>query len=124
MIETIAEQAREPAFAGPHTATKPRVLLRQLLAEITPGDLNHFLYTSGGAEAIKIARGYTGRHKILSRYRSCHGANYGAVAATGDPRRWVLTLIYPMLSYENMSLTFVQARGRQCSRGMRSVKSY
>ncbi len=99
VIEAIIEQARELAFAGPHMATKPRAILGRLLAEITPGDLNHFLYTLGGAEAnenaIKIARAYTGRHKILSRYRSYHGATYGALAATGDPRRcaWEPTIM-------------------------------
>ncbi len=63
----------------------------RLLSEITPGNLDHFLYTLGGADAnenaIKLARAYTGRHKILSRYRSYHGASLGALAATGDPRR-------------------------------------
>ena len=91
VIEAIVDQARELPFAGPQMATKPRALLGKLLAEITPGDLNRFLYTLGGADAnenaIKLARAYTGRPKILARYRSYHGATYGAVAATGDPRR-------------------------------------
>jgi taurine--2-oxoglutarate transaminase len=51
-----------------------------------------FFFTNGGADAnenaIKIARAYTGRHKILARYRSYHGGTYGAIALTGDPRRW------------------------------------
>ncbi len=92
VIEAIVEQARELVFAGPGMATKPRALLGALLAEITPGDLNRFLYTLGGADAnenaVKLARAYTGRHKILSRYRSYHGATHGAMALTGDPRRW------------------------------------
>jgi taurine--2-oxoglutarate transaminase len=91
VVEAIVEQARELAFAGPGMATKPRAILGKLLAEITPGDLDKFLYTLGGAEAnenaIKLARAYTGRHKILARYRSYHGASSGAMAATGDPRR-------------------------------------
>jgi taurine--2-oxoglutarate transaminase len=92
VVEAIAEQARELVFAGPGMATRPRALLGKLLAEITPGDLNRFFYTLGGAEAnenaVKLARAYTGRHKILSRYRSYHGATFGAMALTGDPRRW------------------------------------
>jgi len=92
VIEAIAAQAHELVFAGSGMATKPRALLGKLLAEITPGDLNRFLYTLGGAEAnenaIKLARAYTGRHKILARYRSYHGATHGAMALTGDPRRW------------------------------------
>jgi taurine--2-oxoglutarate transaminase len=91
VVEAIVEQARELAFAGPGMATKPRAILGKLLAEITPGDLDKFLYTLGGAEAnenaLKLARAYTGRHKILARYRSYHGASSGAMAATGDPRR-------------------------------------
>ncbi|MGB9800294.1 MAG: aminotransferase class III-fold pyridoxal phosphate-dependent enzyme [Thermanaerothrix sp.] len=91
VIEAIVRQARELPFAGPHMATRPRARLGQLLAEITPPGLTKFLYTLGGADAnenaIKLARGYTGRWKILARYRSYHGATYGAIAATGDPRR-------------------------------------
>jgi taurine--2-oxoglutarate transaminase len=66
-------------------------MMGKILREIVPPGLDHFLYTLGGAEAnenaIKLARAYTGKHKILARYRSYHGATYGAVAATGDPRR-------------------------------------
>jgi taurine--2-oxoglutarate transaminase len=91
VINAIIEQARELPFAGPPMATRPRALLGKLLSEITPGDLNRFLFTLGGADAnenaIKLARAYTGRHKILARYRSYHGATAGAMAATGDPRR-------------------------------------
>jgi len=91
VIQAIQKQAEELPFAGPHMATKPRALLGEILAEITPGNLNYFLYTLGGADAnenaIKLARAYTGKHKILSRYRSYHGASIGAISATGDPRR-------------------------------------
>ncbi|MCZ7551325.1 MAG: aspartate aminotransferase family protein [Anaerolineae bacterium UTCFX2] len=91
VIEAIVAQARELPFAGPPMATRPRAQLGKLLAEITPGDLNRFLFTLGGADAnenaIKLARAYTSKHKILARYRSYHGATAGAMAATGDPRR-------------------------------------
>lgn len=91
VIQAIVDQAQELPYAGPGMATKPRAMLGELLSEITPGNLDHFLYTLGGADAnenaIKLARAYTGRHKILSRYRSYHGASLGALAATGDPRR-------------------------------------
>jgi adenosylmethionine-8-amino-7-oxononanoate aminotransferase len=91
VINAIVEQARELPYAGPPMTTKPRALLGKLLTEITPGDLDHFLFTLGGADAnenaIKLARAYTGKHKILSRYRSYHGASAGAMAVTGDPRR-------------------------------------
>ena len=91
VIQAIVDQAQELAFAGPQMATRPRALLGKMLAEITPPGLDRFLYTLGGADAnenaIKLARAYTGRHKILTRYRSYHGATAGAIAATGDPRR-------------------------------------
>ncbi len=91
VIEAIVEQARALPFAGPPMATKPRALLGEMLSEVTPGNLDRFLFTLGGADAnenaIKLARAYTGRHKILARYRSYHGATAGAMALTGDPRR-------------------------------------
>jgi taurine--2-oxoglutarate transaminase len=91
VIQAIVDQAQDLPYAGPGMATKPRAMLGKVLSEITPGNLDHFLYTLGGADAnenaIKLARAYTGRHKILSRYRSYHGASLGALAATGDPRR-------------------------------------
>lgn len=91
VIEAIAQQARELPFVAPSLTSKPRAVLGKMLAEITPGDLNHFFFTLGGAEAnenaIKIARAYTGKHKILARYRSYHGATAGAMSLTGDPRR-------------------------------------
>jgi taurine--2-oxoglutarate transaminase len=73
-------------------ATEPRSTLARMLAEITPGDLTMSFFTNGGAEAnenaIKLARWYTGRHKVIARYRSYHGATAGAITLTGDPRRW------------------------------------
>lgn len=92
VIDAITKQAQELAFAGPHTATKVRAELGRRLAAVTPAGLDTFLYTLGGSEAnenaIKLARAYTGRHKILSHYRSYHGATHGSSAASGDPRRW------------------------------------
>ena len=91
IIKAITNQAQELVFAGPHMATKPRALLGRVLAEVCPPGLTKFLYTLGGADAnenaIKLARGYTGRNKILARYRSYHGASHGAIALSGDARR-------------------------------------
>ena len=73
-------------------ATESRSRLGKLLAEVTPGDLSMSFFTNGGTEAnenaIKLARWYTGRHKIIARYRSYHGATGGTITLTGDPRRW------------------------------------
>jgi taurine---2-oxoglutarate transaminase len=79
-------------FVYPGAATEVRARLSKKLAGLFPGDLNTFFYTLGGAEAnenaFRAARMFTGRQKIMSRYRSYHGATSGAIAATGDPRRW------------------------------------
>jgi taurine--2-oxoglutarate transaminase len=92
VIAAIKDQAATLAYANPFMATEVRARLGQKLAEITPGEIDTFFFTNGGAEAnenaIKIARFFTGRHKILARYRSYHGATAGAISLTGDPRRW------------------------------------
>jgi taurine---2-oxoglutarate transaminase len=92
VINVIKEQAERLAYANPFMAHEPRARLGAKLAEITPGDIDTFFFTNGGAEAnenaIKIARFYTGRQKIIARYRSYHGATAGSISLTGDPRRW------------------------------------
>ena len=92
VIEAIQRQAQTLAYANPFMATEARARLGAKLAEITPGDIDTFFFTNGGAEAnenaIKIARMFTGRHKIMARYRSYHGGTAGAISLTGDPRRW------------------------------------
>jgi len=92
VIQAIADQAATLCYANPFMATEVRARLGQKLAEITPGDIDTFFFTNGGAEAnenaIKLARFFTGRHKIIARYRSYHGATAGAISLTGDPRRW------------------------------------
>src|SRR5688572_20678823 len=92
VIRAIQDQAVAVPYVNPFMATEPRARLGAKLAEIAPGDIDVFFFTNGGAEAnenaIKLARLATGRHKILARYRSYHGATAGAVALTGDPRRW------------------------------------
>ena len=92
VIDAIKAQAEELAYAGPGMATRVRAEIGPLLARHTPGDLNKFFFTLGGAEAnenaIKLARQFTGRQKIVTRYRSYHGSTAGAITLTGDPRRW------------------------------------
>ncbi|MGD0681529.1 MAG: aminotransferase class III-fold pyridoxal phosphate-dependent enzyme [Terracidiphilus sp.] len=94
VIESIAEQARELAYAAPGYATAARARLSLKLLEVLPQGLNKFFFATGGAEAneaaFKIARMYTGKTKIISRYRSYHGSTSAAIAATGDPRRWAM----------------------------------
>ena len=92
VVKAIQDQAATLAYANPFMATEPRARLGAKLAEITPGDIDTFFFTNGGAEAnenaIKLARMVTGRQKILTRYRSYHGGTAGAISLTGDPRRW------------------------------------
>src|SRR5213080_2885501 len=92
VVAAIKEQADKLCTIGPPMATEARSTLARMLAEITPGDLSMSFFTNGGAEAnenaIKLARWYTGRHKVIARYRSYHGATAGAITLTGDPRRW------------------------------------
>jgi taurine--2-oxoglutarate transaminase len=92
VIAAIQKQAETLAYANPFMATEPRARLGAKLAEITPGDIDVFFFTNGGAEAnenaVRIARLATGRHKVLARYRSYHGGTAGSLTLTGDPRRW------------------------------------
>jgi taurine--2-oxoglutarate transaminase len=92
VIEAIKRQADELVYAGPGMASPVRARVGKMLADLTPGDLNRFFFTLGGAEAnenaIRIARMVSGRQKIMARYRSYHGATAGAISLTGDPRRW------------------------------------
>ncbi len=90
----VAKQMDKLSYVFPGMATEVRGKLGKKLADITPGNLTKTFFTLGGAEAIenaiKLARIYTGRHKIISHYRSYHGATYGAIAAGGDPRKFAV----------------------------------
>ena len=91
VTEAVIKQMREVSYVTPSCVTKARGELGRKLAEICPGDLNKAFFTVCGASAIenaiKLARLYTGRHKILTRYQSYHGASSGAMTASGDPRK-------------------------------------
>src|ERR687883_649790 len=91
LVAAIKEQAEKLCTIGPPMATEPRSTLARLISEVTPGDISMAFFTNGGAEAnenaIKLARWYTGRHKIVARYRSYHGATGGAITLTGGPYR-------------------------------------
>jgi taurine---2-oxoglutarate transaminase len=91
VTHAVMEQMQQVSYVTPSCVTKVRGELGKKLAEICPGDLNKALFTLCGASsienAIKLARLYTGRHKILSRYQSYHGATNGAMTASGDPRK-------------------------------------
>jgi taurine---2-oxoglutarate transaminase len=92
LVAAIQEQAGKLATIAPGFANDARSEAARLIAEVAPGDLNTVFFTNGGAEAnenaVRMARLHTGRHKVLAAYRSYHGATAGAIALTGDPRRW------------------------------------
>jgi taurine---2-oxoglutarate transaminase len=91
ITNAVIKQMQQVSYVTPSCVTKVRGELGKKLAEICPGDLNKAFFTLCGATSIengiKLARLYTGRHKILSRYQSYHGSSYGAMSASGDPRR-------------------------------------
>jgi taurine--2-oxoglutarate transaminase len=92
VIAAIREQAGQLATLAPGFANPVRAEAARLVAQVAPGDLDQVFFTNGGAEAnenaVRMARVHTGRHKVLAAYRSYHGATAGAIALTGDPRRW------------------------------------
>ena len=85
------DQVARLAYASPDLATEPQVRLVEMLAELTPGDLNKSCSTLGGSDAVdtalKMARLVTGRQKVVARYRAYHGATLGSMSVGGDPRR-------------------------------------
>ena len=89
--EAIKAQLDDVSYVFPGMATEARGALGKKLAEISPGKLTKSFFTTGGADAIenaiKIARLFTGKQKIITRYRSYHGSTYGAISAGGDPRK-------------------------------------
>lgn len=91
VIKAIQEHVARISYAFPSIATEARGRLGELLEEVTPGKLSKAFFTNGGTDAIenaiKMARLFTGKQKILTRYRSYHGATFGAATAGGDPRR-------------------------------------
>ncbi len=91
VIEAICDQARKLPYIAPSFTCDARADLSKLLLEVFPTGLEKFFYSTSGTEAveaaIKIARMYTGKYKVISRYRSYHGSTGGSIAATGDFRR-------------------------------------
>jgi taurine---2-oxoglutarate transaminase len=94
VIDAICEQAKKLAFISPSHTCDVRAHLAVKLLEVMPKGLDKFFFATSGTEAneaaIKIARLYTGKHKIVARYTSYHGSTAGSVAATGDLRRWFI----------------------------------
>ncbi|SDK49918.1 taurine---2-oxoglutarate transaminase [Streptomyces indicus] len=92
VVAAIQEQAATMTTFAPAFAVEARSEAARLIAERTPGDLDKIFFTNAGAEAVehaaRMARIHTGRPKIMSAYRSYHGATATGINLTGDPRRW------------------------------------
>lgn len=92
VVAAVQAQAATLCTVAPTFANATRSQAARMIAEVAPGDLSHVFFTNGGTEAneyaVRMARLTTGRHKILSTYRSYHGATAGSIALTGEPRRW------------------------------------
>jgi taurine--2-oxoglutarate transaminase len=94
ITDAVTKQMKEVSYVYPGMATDVRGKLGKKIAEITPGNLTKSFFTLGGAEAIenaiKLARIYTGRHKVIAQYRAYHGATNGAISVGGDPRKFAV----------------------------------
>lgn len=94
IIDAIKEQAEKYCYLSPSYGSEPRGELAKMIIELMPDNMGKVFFTNGGADAnenaVKIARMFTGRQKVFSRYRSYHGSTYGAGNLTGEPRRYPL----------------------------------
>ncbi len=94
IIDAIKEQAEKYCYISPSYASEPRARLAKMIIDLMPDNMGKVFFTNGGADAnenaLKMARMFTGRNKIFSRYRSYHGSTYGAGNLTGEPRRYPL----------------------------------
>ncbi|MBZ4670885.1 MAG: beta-alanine---2-oxoglutarate transaminase [Clostridiales bacterium] len=94
IIDAIKEQAEKYCFVSPAYASEPRAKLAKMIVELMPDNMGKVFFTNGGADAnenaVKMARMFTGRNKVFSRYRSYHGSTFGAGNLTGEPRRYPL----------------------------------
>lgn len=92
LVDAVVRQAQQLCTVAPAFANDVRSEAARMITERAPGDLNKVFFTSGGAEAnenaVRMARNHTGRHKVLTTYRSYHGATGTTIAMTGEPRRW------------------------------------
>ncbi|MFI6121275.1 aspartate aminotransferase family protein [Streptomyces sp. NPDC051064] len=131
VVAAIQEQAGRLATFAPAFAVEARSEAARLIAERTPGDLDKIFFTNGGAEAVenavRMARLHTGRHKVLSAFRSYHGATATAINLTGDPRRWasdtgsagVVRFWAPFLY---RSPFYAQTEAEECARALQHLE--
>jgi taurine--2-oxoglutarate transaminase len=131
LVAAIQEQAARLCTIAPSFANDVRSEAARLIAELAPGEGNRVFFTNGGAEAtenaVRLARLYTGRHKVLSTYRSYHGATSTAITVTGDPRRWpneptAMGVVHFFGPYLYRSAFHAQDEAEECERALRHLR--
>ncbi|MET7303847.1 aspartate aminotransferase family protein [Embleya sp. NPDC005575] len=132
VVAAIKAQADKLCMIQPAFANDARSEAARLITELAPGDLNRVFFTNGGAEAnenaIRMARLHTGRHKVLSTYRSYHGATANAIALTGDPRRWpnetgVSGIVHFWGPYAYRSAFHADGEAQECERALTHLEN-
>ncbi|MHB8323178.1 MAG: aminotransferase class III-fold pyridoxal phosphate-dependent enzyme [Candidatus Dormibacteria bacterium] len=131
LVAAIREQADRLCTVAPSFANEARGELARLIAERAPGDLDMVFFTNGGTEAnehaVRMARLHTGRFKVLSAYRSYHGATAASITMTGDPRRWgaepgVPGVIHFMGPYLYRSAFFATTEAEESERALAHLR--
>lgn len=132
LVAAIQEQAGKLCTIMPAFANEARGEAARMIAERAPGDLNMVFFTNGGAEATenaaRMARLHTGKHKVLTAYRSYHGATSGSIAFTGDPRRWpsepgVNGVVHFHGPYLYRSEFYAENEAQECERALKHLES-
>ncbi len=131
LVAAIQKAAGELCTIAPFHANEARSEAARLITERAPGDLNMVFFTNGGAEAaenaVRLAKLHTGRHKVMTTYRSYHGATSGAIALTGDPRRWANEtgssgVVHFWGPYPYRSPFYATTEAEECQRALQHVR--
>ncbi|NNC23280.1 aspartate aminotransferase family protein [Salinisphaera sp. USBA-960] len=131
LVAAIQKQANTLSTISPAVANAARSEAAHLIAEIAPGDLNKVFFTNGGADAnehaVRMAQQHTGRGKILSAYRSYHGATSGSIALTGEPRRWAneptrMPVVRFWGPYAYRSPFYARDESEECERALQHLR--
>jgi len=131
LVKAIHAQADRLCTVAPSFGSDVRGELARLIAERSPGDLNMVFFTNGGTEAnehaIRLARHHTGRSKVMSAYRSYHGATAASITATGDPRRWgsepgIPSVVHFMGPYLYRSAFWATNEAEECERALAHLR--
>src|SRR3954468_4014314 len=131
LVKAIADYAQQMTTISPSFANDARSEAARLIAEVAPGTLDKVFFTNGGAEAtenaMRMARLHTGRHKVLTAYRSYHGATAGAITATGDPRRWgsepgMSGVVHFWGPYPYRSAFHATSEAQECERALQHLR--